>query len=135
MSKGKVFLRRLLSFVILWGVVLGAIFAGKNLLAELLFLVLMLGIAGLGLGEFYDLVEKRGLQCFRRWGILGGLVLMGSTFIYLEGWVIRYQHPAKANDFETSFLILFVLGLCLRQFLLAQQHRGHAGDFDDAASA
>ena len=24
--------------------------------------------------------------------------------------------PARVNDFETSFLILFVLGLCLRQF-------------------
>jgi phosphatidate cytidylyltransferase len=116
LSKGAIFLRRLLSFVILWGVVLGAIFAGKNLFAELLFLVLMLAIAGLGLIEFYGLVEKRGLACFKRWGILGGLILMGSTFIYLEGWVIRYQHPAKANDFETGILILFVLGLCLRQF-------------------
>ncbi len=116
LSKGKVFLRRLLSFVLLWGVVLGAIFSGRNLASELLFLVLMLGIAGLGLVEFYGLVEKRGLQCFRRWGILGGLILMASTFVYLEGWVIRYQHPAKANDFETGLLILFVLGLCLRQF-------------------
>jgi phosphatidate cytidylyltransferase len=25
--------------------------------------------------------------------------------------------PAQANDFETSFLILFVLGLCVRQFV------------------
>lgn len=116
LSKGQTFLRRLLSFVILWSVVLGAIFSGKNLFAELLFLVLMLGIAGLGLQEFYDLVEKRGLQCFRRLGVVGGLVLMGATFIYLQGWVVRYSQPAKANDFETGILILFVLGLCLRQF-------------------
>ena len=116
LSKGQTFLRRLLSFVILWGVVLGAIFSGKNLFAELLFLVLMLGIAGLGLREFYDLIEKRGMQCFRRLGVVGGLVLMGATFVYLEGWVVRYSQPAKANDFETGILIVFVLGLCLRQF-------------------
>jgi phosphatidate cytidylyltransferase len=28
----------------------------------------------------------------------------------------RSDSPARVNDFETSFLILFVLGLCLRQF-------------------
>lgn len=116
LSKGQTFLRRLLSFVILWSVVLGAIFSGRNLFAEVLFLVLMLGIAGLGLQEFYGLVEKRGLQCFRRLGMFGGLILMGSTFVFLEGWVVRYNQPAKANDFETGILILFVLGLCLRQF-------------------
>ncbi len=111
------FLRRLLSSVILWGVVLGAIFAGRNLVAELLFLGLMLGIAGLGLREFYGLVEKRGLQCFKTWGIVGGLLLMASTFAYLEGWVVPLNRiPAKANDFETGILIVFVLGLCLRQF-------------------
>ncbi|MBI5386150.1 MAG: phosphatidate cytidylyltransferase [Verrucomicrobia bacterium] len=115
-SKGRVFLRRLLSFVLLWSVVLGAIFAGKNLFSEVLFLVLMLAIAGLGLKEFYDLVQKRGLGCFTGWGIVGGLVLMVSTFVFLEGWVVRYDQPAKANDFETGILILFVLGLCLRQF-------------------
>jgi phosphatidate cytidylyltransferase len=117
LSKGKVFLRRLLSFVLLWGVVLGAIFAGKNLVAETLFLFLMLAIAGLGLMEFYGLVERRGLPCFKTWGVLGGLVLMASTFVYLEGWVVALKKiPAKANDFETGILILFVLGLCLRQF-------------------
>ncbi|MCX6903960.1 MAG: phosphatidate cytidylyltransferase, partial [Verrucomicrobia bacterium] len=73
-------------------------------------------IAGLGLQEFYNLVEKRGLPCFRRWGLFGGLLLMVSTFVYLQGWVIHYKQPAKANDFETGILILFVLGLCLRQF-------------------
>jgi phosphatidate cytidylyltransferase len=116
-SKGRIFFRRLFSSVILWSVVLGAIFSGQNLFAEFLFLGLMLAIAGLGLREFYGLVEKRGLQCFKKTGILGGLVLMVSTFVYLEGWVVPlHRIPAKANDFETGILILFVLGLCLRQF-------------------
>jgi phosphatidate cytidylyltransferase len=116
-SKGLVFLRRLFSSVLLWGLVLGAIFAGRNLFAELLFLGLMLAIAGLGLNEFYGLIEKRGLGCFKWWGISSGLLLMAATFVYLQGWVVPFQRiPAKANDFETGILILFVLGLCLRQF-------------------
>ena len=28
-----------------------------------------------------------------------------------------YNSPARANDFETGFIILFVLGLCVRQFV------------------
>jgi len=115
-SKGVIFLRRLFSSIALWGVVLGAIFAGKNVVGEGLFLLLMVAIAWLGLTEFYNLVERRGLQCFRNWGLAGGVLLMVSTFIYLQGWVVHYKYPAKANDFETGILVIFVLGLCLRQF-------------------
>jgi phosphatidate cytidylyltransferase len=115
-SKGRIFFRRLFSFILLWGVVLGALLAGNKPVGEGLFLILMLAIAGLGLQEFYDLVEKRGLPCFRRWGVFCGLLMMASTFVYLQGWVIHYTHPAKANDFETGLLIMFVLSLCLRQF-------------------
>jgi phosphatidate cytidylyltransferase len=32
--------------------------------------------------------------------------------------------PAKANDFETGFLVLFVLGLCVRQFLSRRNAEG-----------
>jgi phosphatidate cytidylyltransferase len=45
------------------------------------------------------------------------MLLMGSTFAYLSGWWQPQTLPAKANDFETGFLVLFVLGLCVRQFL------------------
>src|SRR3974390_607587 len=93
-SKGKVFVRRLLSFVGLWSIVL----------------------AVTGLLEFYGLVEKRDLVCFKGWGIFGGLLLMVGTFLNLTGRVGTSGSPARVNDFETSFLILFVLGLCLRQF-------------------
>jgi phosphatidate cytidylyltransferase len=61
-------------------------------------------------------VEKRDLVCFKGWGILGGLLLMVGTFLNLTGVIGRSGTPARVNDFETSFLILFVLGLCLRQF-------------------
>src|ERR1044071_6308720 len=123
-SKGKIFLRRLGSSVVLWSLVLGALFSGENLFSDLLFLLVMLAIAGLGLEEFYGLVEKAGFHSFRGWGLVGGLVLMTTTFLYVQGGIIPNVSPAKANDSETGILILFVLGLCFRQFL---SKRGGSG--------
>ncbi len=119
-SKGQVFLRRLLSTLILWSVVLGAMFSGHKLISDTIFLVIMVGLAAIGLTEFYGLVEKRGLVCFKREGVFGGVLLMLATFVCFSGavdWVKGHEAPAKANDFEISFLILFVLGLCVRQFV------------------
>jgi phosphatidate cytidylyltransferase len=120
-----VFFRRLGSSIALWSFVLAALFAGNvnfggfdaRLVADILFLIVMLVIAILGLEEFYELVEQAGYACFRGWGIVGGVVLMTSTFLYVQGGIIRNVHPGKANDFETGILILFVLGLCFRQFM------------------
>lgn len=116
-SKARVFVRRLISSVILWTVVLGALFSGNQMVSQGVFLIIMLTLAGLGLIEFYHLVEKRDLVCFKEWGVFGGLLLIGATFLYLSGALGVHAAPAKANDFETSLLILFVLGLCLRQFV------------------
>jgi phosphatidate cytidylyltransferase len=110
-------MRRFLSSLALWSVVLGSIFSGNKLISDYVFLVVMMLMAGLGLAEFYGLVDKRELVCFRGWGIFGGLLLMGCTFFYLSGELGFKVSAAKANDFETSFLIIFVLGLCVRQFL------------------
>ncbi|MBC8003105.1 MAG: CDP-archaeol synthase [Opitutaceae bacterium] len=115
-SKGKVFLRRLTSSVILWTIVLSALFSGHKLLSDYVFLLIMMVLAGFGLAEFYAMVEKRGLACFKVIGIVGGLALMMGTFLHVTGKLGIHGTPARVNDFETSFLILFVLGLCLRQF-------------------
>jgi len=115
-SKAKVFLRRLLTSIVLWTVVISAIFSGHKVISDGVFLLILLTLAGLGLVEFYGLVERRGLVCFKEWGIFGGLLLIVSTFVYLSGLLGTKEAPAKANDFETSLIILFVLGLCVRQF-------------------
>ena len=118
LSKGAVFARRLISSIALWTVVIGALFSPNAYVSGCFFLGIMMLLAGTGLREFYGLVEQRGLVCFRRLGVFGGLLLMGATFAYLQ----LSRRPggdlmaAQANDFETTFLILFVLGLCLRQF-------------------
>jgi phosphatidate cytidylyltransferase len=115
--KGKAFLRRLLTSILLWTIVLSAMFSGHKVVSDSVFLVIMMALAGSGSAEFYGLVEKRGLMCFKEWGIIGGLLLIASTFFYLSGLLGTKELPSKANDFETSLLILFVLGLCVRQLV------------------
>ncbi len=115
-SKLRVFARRLLSFVILWTILLTALFSKNRMLSDSVFLVIIAFLAVAGLAEFYGIVEKRDLVCFKGWGIFGGLLLIIGTFLNLTGVVGRSGSPARVNDFETTFLILFVLGLCLRQF-------------------
>jgi phosphatidate cytidylyltransferase len=44
-------------------------------------------------------------------------LLMLGTFLHFTGILGIAGTPARVNDFETTFLILFVLGLCVRQFV------------------
>lgn len=115
-SKLKIFARRLTSTVILWTIVLTALFSKNKLLSDYVFGATMVFLAVTGLIEFYGLAAKRNLFCFRNWGMVGGVLLMAGTFLNLTGVLGRQDSPARVNDFETTFLILFVLGLCLRQF-------------------
>ncbi|MCX6890524.1 MAG: CDP-archaeol synthase [Verrucomicrobia bacterium] len=116
-SKLKIFFRRLSSFIVLWTIVLTALFSSNRMLSDYVFLGVMVLLAVTGLAEFYGLAAKRGLVCFERWGIFGGILLMVGTFLNLTGQLGPTGSPAWVNDFETGFLILFVLGLCVRQFL------------------
>src|SRR5215470_1339639 len=115
-SKAKVFFRRLISSVVLWAIIIAGLLSSNRLISEGIFLAIILFLAVVGLGEFYALAEKRDLVCFKGWGIFGGILLMVGTFLNLTGKLGSSGSPARVNDFETSFLILFVLGLCLCQF-------------------
>ena len=124
-SKAQVFLRRLITTVILWTVILMALFSSNRLISDGVFILIMVFLATAGLAEFYGLVEKRDLVCFKWCGLIGGVLLMAGTFLHLTGeisavttgYVGVYDSPARPNDFETGFIILFVLGLCVRQFV------------------
>src|SRR5437588_697929 len=117
LSKRQIFFRRLFSFLLLWTIILAALFSGNKLISDYVFLAVMVLLACAGLWEFYGLVEKRDLVCFKYSGLAGGLLLMAGTFLNLTGKLGMNNSPARVNDFETSFLILFVLGLCIRQFV------------------
>ena len=124
LSKGKVFLRRLTSSLVLWTVVLGALFSGNKTLSDVVFILIMLLLAASGMFEFYGLVRARGLVCFRKFGMAAGLLLVAGTFLHCTGQLGIHDSPARVNDFETIFLILFVLGLCIRQFMAKDNPHG-----------
>ena len=63
-SKGKVFLRRLSSFIFLWVVILGVLFYSNKALADYGFLFIMVLLTGAGLVEFYGMVQKFGPKCY-----------------------------------------------------------------------
>jgi phosphatidate cytidylyltransferase len=123
-SKTRVFLRRFLSTVVLWTIVIAALFSGHKLLADHFFLGAMVFLAVTGLMEFYGLVEREGMVCFRRWGILGGVLLLVGTFLHFQGLLGLHAAPSRVNDFEVIFIIVFVLGLCVLQFLSRSNTKG-----------
>src|SRR5262249_53130713 len=100
------------------------LFCGNQLIADVVFLIVMVFLAISGLAEFYGIAAKRELVCFSGWGIFGGALLMVGTFLQLTGHIGTQGSPARVNDFETGFLILFVLGLCLRQFFARSNTAG-----------
>lgn len=122
--KTTVFLKRLTSSVVLWSAVVAALFAPHPFVAGTCFVGILMLLAGTGLAEFYGLVRRRGLVCFRGWGLLAGLLLIGSSFVYLSGLTGAPKLPSKANDFETGILVIFVLGLCLWQFVARSNGSG-----------
>ncbi len=126
-SKAKVFARRLSSTLILWGIVLGALFSGSKMVSDVVLASVILVLALVGLHEFYGLVEKQGIVCFKGWGLFGGSLLLIGTFLHLEGVFDVYGlhgTPSRVNDFEVMLLILFVLGLCFLQFLSKSNTKG-----------
>ena len=116
-SKAALFLRRLGSFSILWTIVLVALFSPYKMVSDYFFLLIMMFLAAAGLTEFYGMVGKLGHQCYAGWGVFGGLLLLAATFVDISGDLGFSAGPSRVNDFESSFFILFVLGLCIRQFL------------------
>jgi phosphatidate cytidylyltransferase len=125
-SKAAIFFRRLTSFAVLWTLVLAALFSPYKGVSDYFFLAIMMFLAAAGLTEFYGMAGKLGLQCYAEWGVFGGLLLLGATFVDISGEFGLAALPSRVNDFESSFFILFVLGLCLRQFVSREKTSGIA---------
>src|SRR5258708_1650685 len=123
-SKAQVFFRRLITTAILWTVILAAMFSGSELVSDGVFLLLIFLLAVAGLVEFYGRAAQRVLACFKWCGLLGGALLMVGTFLELTGHIGTQGSPARVNDFETGFIILFVLGLCVRQLFARDNSAG-----------
>jgi phosphatidate cytidylyltransferase len=123
-SKAKIFFRRLITTVILWTFIIAALFFSNPIIADGVFVFIIVLLSAAGLMEFYGLAEKRGLACFKWCGLAGGILLVMGTFFNLTGHLGITGSPARVNDFQTGFIILFVLGLCVRQLFSKKNPAG-----------
>ena len=123
-SRGKVFLYRSVSTLLLWTVVLSPALLHGCCVGEWLFVLLLMGLSVLGLLEFYKIASTGGHQPFRLIGIFCGLILLGSTYYYLASYWGKNAAHSRVNDFETAFLVLFLLGLCIRQLFARANPQG-----------
>ena len=83
----------------------------------------MLLLTWAGLTEFYDIVAKRDLVCFKPWGILGGLLLIAGTFLALTGVLPVHRHleaVAEVDVYHCSTGLLY-------QAAVLRHHAKHLG--------
>lgn len=98
-TKLQTFLKRLLSTILLWAVVLGALFSGNQTIADFAVLIVINGICFFGLMEFCDMVEKRGGKCFRRFALTSGAIYITSI------WLLAIA-ARNASISEVAFAVL-----------------------------
>jgi phosphatidate cytidylyltransferase len=99
---------RLISSVVLWGIMLAVIFWLPPL-ALYIFLNLVITRA---VWEFYVICEAKRLRTYKVWGVIATVALIsGSWFFY------RQEHRLQLSyDFDILILLVFALGIFLRQF-------------------
>ena len=90
----------------------------------------MIFLATAGLAEFYGLVERRNLVCFKWCGLFGGVLLMVGTFLHLTGHLGIYIHHRGRTI--SNGLHHFIRARFVRAAIcFAQQYGGNSGDFHD----
>jgi phosphatidate cytidylyltransferase len=100
------FFRRLLSATAMWAIALFVLFTGN----ETIF-VLLIGSLGLaGLWEYFQMIERSGMRCFRVFGMACGAASFIGTFLAL-----RTYSETAAYDFENFVLLVFLFGVFARQ--------------------
>jgi phosphatidate cytidylyltransferase len=99
---------RLVSSLVLWGIMLAVVFW----LRPIFLYVFMSVVIARAVWEFYTICEAKGLQTFKVWGVVGAVALIsGSWFFYR-----RHDVLALSYDFDILILLIFALGVFVRQF-------------------
>ncbi len=100
------FFLRLFSTVILWGLVLVTIFSGF----EFGFFLMIAGLGLTALWEYFRMIERMGLPCFRVFGMICAALSFFGSFYYF-----RTFGPGQAYDFELGVLWFFLIAVFARQ--------------------
>jgi phosphatidate cytidylyltransferase len=107
---------RLVSSIVLWGIMLAVVFW----LPPTALYIFMNVVIARALWEFYVICEAKGLKTFKVWGVIGAVALIsGSWFFYRRRDVVMMSY-----DFDVFILLLFALGVFIRQFPQKHNQRG-----------
>lgn len=100
---------RLISSIVLWGVMLAVIFWLERPIWLYLFMSVVVARA---LWEFYVICEAKGLRTYKVWGVLGAVALISGSWFFFQ----RRDFVQLSYDFDIFILLVFALGVFLRQF-------------------
>ena len=107
---------RLVSSIVLWGIMLAVVFW---LPPTALYIFINIIVAR-AIWEFYLICEAKGLRTYKVWGVIGSVALIsGSWFFFRRPDFLRLSY-----DFDIFILLLFALGVFVRQFPQKSNPRG-----------
>ena len=113
-STQQVFRRRLISTLFLWALVLGTVLSGY----EQMFFVTIAGIGLLGLWEYYEMLDRRGVPNFKLTALICAVAFFAASF-----YAFRSYGPDKSYDFEIAVLVVFLLVVFGRQMFQRTRDR------------
>jgi phosphatidate cytidylyltransferase len=105
---------RLISSLALWAIMLAVVFW----LPPTAMYIFMNVVIARAVWEFYKICEAKGLPAYKVWGVIGTVALVsGSWFVF----GMRQSRPtadfaALSYDFDICILLVFALGVFIRQF-------------------
>ncbi len=100
------FVRRLASTLLMWTIGLGTILSGY----EQLFFVTIAGLGLLGLWEYYEMLDRRGIPNFKLTALITAAIFFIGSF-----YTFRSAGPGETYDFEVAVLVLFLMVVFGRQ--------------------
>lgn len=118
LSKSQIFIRRLSSSLLLWGLLLAGLFLNDRKFADAAFILLLTLLVTAGLWEFFALARLTGLCSHPILGSIGGVALVGAGF-FLSATGSPRSYVAEIE--------VLILALMLVVATLWQLFRGDAG--------
>ncbi len=75
-------------------------------------------VVAIAVWEFYVICEAKSLRSYKVWGVIGSVAMIsGSWFVFgLEDYRHTADFPSMAYDFDIVILVVFALGVFIRQF-------------------
>ncbi|MCX7871754.1 MAG: phosphatidate cytidylyltransferase [Verrucomicrobiae bacterium] len=107
-NKIAIFLKRLISTVLLWTIVLAALFAPWRALSLSTFFIIITLLTTIGMLEFYSCIEKKKLPAYKSFGMLLGIIYTITVFSIHA----FFKHISHENEI-LIFLIFSLLAITI----------------------